>query len=273
MKKPQANHNNAQYSIFNSNLANSSSSGFTLLELMVALAIFAVLTVFGWQSFNGLTQTKERVEAQSGELSDLQYAYLQIQNDMAQVVPWQDQKGQSFFNIDTGLDSAGIQFVRYADPDPRYANTPNLVLVNYFVADGALIRKQSYQLPTVSSTNTQPNIANVAGNTGISSVILNDISSFKIQPLFKAKNTGSNNQNVQQSDKDTPLPQAVSMEFNWQNAKNDIPILWQFILPNPKVNVTVKPSNTNAESTGSNSNDDNQNASSESSNSEEKDGS
>lgn len=272
MKKPQLNHNNAQHLIFNSNLVHNSSAGFTLLELMVAFAIFAVLTVFGWQSFNGLTQTKERVEAQSGELSDLQYAYLQIQNDMAQVVPWQDQKEQSFFNIDTGVDGAGIQFVRYADPDPRYANTPNLVLVNYFVADGSLIRKQSYQLPMASAANTQSNI-NVAGNAGISSVILNDISAFRIQPLFKAKMAAAVNQSSQISDKDAPLPQAVSMEFNWQNAKNDIPILWQFILPNPKVNVIVKPSNTNAEVTGSNSNDDNQNASSESSNSEEKDGS
>ncbi|MGB5877815.1 MAG: prepilin-type N-terminal cleavage/methylation domain-containing protein, partial [Psychrobacter nivimaris] len=34
--------------------------GFTLLELMVAMAIFAMLAVAGWQVFDGVNRARER---------------------------------------------------------------------------------------------------------------------------------------------------------------------------------------------------------------------
>ncbi|MGB2082134.1 MAG: PulJ/GspJ family protein, partial [Psychrobacter sp.] len=36
--------------------------GFTLLELMVAMAIFAMLAVAGWQVFDGVNRARERAQ-------------------------------------------------------------------------------------------------------------------------------------------------------------------------------------------------------------------
>ena len=66
-----------------------SNHGFTLLELMVAMAIFAMLAVAGWQVFDGVNRARERAQFHADNLAVLQYAYLQLQQDMNQMIPYQ----------------------------------------------------------------------------------------------------------------------------------------------------------------------------------------
>ncbi|MDN5891639.1 MAG: prepilin-type N-terminal cleavage/methylation domain-containing protein, partial [Psychrobacter sp.] len=66
-----------------------SSYGFTLLELMVAMAIFAMLAVAGWQVFDGVNRARERAQFHADNVAALQYAYLQLQQDMGQIIPYQ----------------------------------------------------------------------------------------------------------------------------------------------------------------------------------------
>lgn len=67
--------------------AYSAQQAFTLIELMVALVIFAMLILVGWQVFDSVNKTKERTKIQANQLADLQYAYLQMQQDFAQMIP------------------------------------------------------------------------------------------------------------------------------------------------------------------------------------------
>ncbi|ENX08011.1 MULTISPECIES: type II secretion system minor pseudopilin GspJ [Acinetobacter] len=63
------------------------SKGFTLVELLVAIAIFAVLSALSWKVFDYIIQTKDRNAVHEQRLSQLQDTYQQILRDTVQAVP------------------------------------------------------------------------------------------------------------------------------------------------------------------------------------------
>ena len=74
--------------------------GFTLLELMVAMSIFAMLAVAGWQVFDSVNRARERAQFHADNLGALQYAYLQLQQDMGQIIAYQAPPTQNI-RVDT----------------------------------------------------------------------------------------------------------------------------------------------------------------------------
>jgi len=62
-------------------------AGFTLVELLVAIAIFAVLFALGWKVFDYLIKVKERNAQHEQKLANLQQAYQQILKDSIQIAP------------------------------------------------------------------------------------------------------------------------------------------------------------------------------------------
>lgn len=63
------------------------ASGFTLVELLVAIAIFAVLSALGWKVFDYLIKVKDRNTEHEINLGQLQEAHQQILRDSIQTVP------------------------------------------------------------------------------------------------------------------------------------------------------------------------------------------
>lgn len=61
--------------------------GFTLVELMVAIAIFAVLSALGWKVFDYIVKTKDQNVIHEQRLGQLQQTYQQILRDTVQAVP------------------------------------------------------------------------------------------------------------------------------------------------------------------------------------------
>ena len=156
--------------------------GFTLLELMVAMSIFAMLAVAGWQVFDSVNRARERAQFHADNLAALQYAYLQLQQDMGQIIAYQAPPTRNTRedtasapnlnnninknannnaennNINSNsehnqanpiaaepfmsLDAERVSFVRYADPDPRYQTSLSIQRVDYIFADQRLIRRQ-----------------------------------------------------------------------------------------------------------------------------------
>lgn len=65
----------------------SAKKGFTLVELLVAIAIFAVLSALGWKVFDYLAKVKDRNAMHEANLEQLQESYQQILRDTMQAVP------------------------------------------------------------------------------------------------------------------------------------------------------------------------------------------
>ncbi len=65
----------------------STKKGFTLVELLVAIAIFAVLSALVWKVFDYLAKVKDRNAMHEANLEQLQESYQQILRDTMQAVP------------------------------------------------------------------------------------------------------------------------------------------------------------------------------------------
>ncbi|MCO8042541.1 type II secretion system minor pseudopilin GspJ [Acinetobacter bohemicus] len=61
--------------------------GFTLVELLVAITIFAVLSALGWQVFDYINKSKDQNAMHEYRLNQLQDTYQQILRDTVQAVP------------------------------------------------------------------------------------------------------------------------------------------------------------------------------------------
>ncbi len=270
-----------------------SNHGFTLLELMVAMAIFAMLAVAGWQVFDGVNRARERAQFHADNLAVLQYAYLQLQQDMGQMIPYQavdTQGANSLINNastnnaasnNTGndntnnsnqenalapepfmsLDGARISFVRFADPDPRYQSSASLQHIEYIFADERLIRRQYTSLASDSIS--------------LDSILLEGVTAGRWQAYlpevsakFPNKDSNINNNaasgqlanSANAASEIILLPKGIALNFTYQ----DMSITWQWALtpqpiPNASTNTSNKniPNNPNANNPNGNSNDSN----------------
>ena len=257
--------------------------GFTLLELMVAMAIFAMLVVAGWQVFDGVNRARERAQFHADNLAVLQYAYLQLQQDMGQMIPYQaldTQKSNSSSNNAAtnnannsnqenvpapepfmSLNGERVSFVRFTDPDPRYQSSASLQHIEYIFADERLIRRQYVSLGSDSIS--------------LDSILLDGVTAGRWQaylPEVSAKFPNKDNRN--NISNNTPsgqtansanaqpevmlLPKGIVINFTYQ----DMPITWQWALtPQPIPNISKNTSNNpNGNSpNGSNNNNNNNN--------------
>ena len=267
-----------------------SNHGFTLLELMVAMAIFAMLAVAGWQVFDGVNRARERAQFHADNLAVLQYAYLQLQQDMNQMIPYQavDTQGANSLinnapinNAATNstatnstatnnnnsnqenapapepfmsLDGTRISFVRFADPDPRYQSSASVQHIEYIFADERLIRRQYTSLAGGSDSISLDSVLLEGVTAGRWQAYLPELSA-----KFPNKDSSSiNNNTISAQLTNSPnntseiilLPKGVVLNFTYQ----DMPITWQWALtPQPIPNVST---NTSHKNTPNNSNGD-----------------
>lgn len=239
-----------------------SNHGFTLLELMVAMAIFAMLAVAGWQVFDGVNRARERAQFHADNLAVLQYAYLQLQQDMNQMIPYQavDTQGANSLinNAATNntannngsnnnannsnqenapapepfmsLEGARISFVRFADPDPRYQSSASLQHIEYIFADERLIRRQYTSLAGGSDSISLDSVLLEGVTAGRWQAYLPELSA-----KFPNKDSSSiNNNTISAQLTNSPnktsetilLPKGIALNFTYQ----DMPITWQWAL-------------------------------------------
>ena len=67
-------------------IKNTSSRGFTLLELMVAISIFGILAAMAYGGLNNVLITKTRTEQQANRLVELQRAFTFLGRDIQQSI-------------------------------------------------------------------------------------------------------------------------------------------------------------------------------------------
>lgn len=116
-------------------------AGFTLLELIVVIAIFAVFSLMAYGGLDSVLKTRQQVELAQARLAQLQKAYLRLRNDLQQVRfrPARD----GFGDLQPALratDTAYLEFTRGGCRNPLNLPRPSLERVAYRYEDGELIR-------------------------------------------------------------------------------------------------------------------------------------
>lgn len=124
-------------------------TGFTLLEVLVAIAVFAMLSLSAYQVMNGVQRSDEQSRDHSERLKDIQRAMVMMDNDFRQVVARKVRnQGEAvseriFQSREYLLDSSsyGILFTRtgWQNPQQMFPRGEN-VKVGYRVVDEQLER-------------------------------------------------------------------------------------------------------------------------------------
>jgi general secretion pathway protein J len=61
-------------------------SGFTLIEVLVAITIFAIMSVVGYRGLNGILQVRERVTLESRKWRELALFFARVEADLTAVI-------------------------------------------------------------------------------------------------------------------------------------------------------------------------------------------
>ncbi|WNP28329.1 type II secretion system minor pseudopilin GspJ [Moraxella sp. DOX410] len=250
----------------------TSQQGFTLIELMIALVIFAMLALAGWQIMDSLTKSRERGYQHQKSLSQLDYAYLQLSQDLAQTsnyvaVPILSATDNNTASTNSAamtptfvLNASQMSFIRFAAPDPRYQPSPMLAKIQYLVAGETLTKRRFYQLDDNNETPATSVLLTGIKDASWRALTPDAVSVFpdeatlqKLQQIQAQKNTNQTanvstdpipntpdnatdqNGNLQNSIDLTPyqqLPRGIELNFNYQGE----PITWRFALPNTPPN-------------------------------------
>ncbi|MCS2158434.1 type II secretion system minor pseudopilin GspJ [Scandinavium sp. H11S7] len=80
--------------------------GFTLLEVMIALTVFAVISLLAWQILDGAMRTTTATNQRADELNQLQRTYNLLERDFFQLLPRapRAEPGSTFVYDDEGLE-------------------------------------------------------------------------------------------------------------------------------------------------------------------------
>jgi general secretion pathway protein J len=119
--------------------ARGKCAGFTLLEMLVALAIFALVSVMSYSGLRSVLAQRTATEAESARLGELQKIYLLMQRDLEQVVnrPVRGEYGDTL----PPLSGAGaLQFTRSGWNNPLGHPRSNLQRIGYAWVDEQLVR-------------------------------------------------------------------------------------------------------------------------------------
>jgi len=110
--------------------------GFTLVELLVAITVLAIVAVLGWRGLDSIIRSRVALTEQMDHTRGIQLAFAQMQSDLEQLADTELLgKRQQLV-----ADNARLIFVRTVFPE----NGPSqLQVVSYRVRDGVLSRRES----------------------------------------------------------------------------------------------------------------------------------
>ena len=179
------------------------SKGFTLVELLVAIAIFAVLSALGWKIFDHVARVKERNMVKEKTLIDLQIAYQRVLKDSVQIVPISASVNK---NIEPALilQDNQLSFSKSGVVDPLQQGYSPFERIEYSYDTGSksIIRSRYLNL---NRTNNQ---------TSENSVLLNNIDEFKVE-ILKPNTSAAWPENSNEENRNTQLllPRGIKLIF------------------------------------------------------------
>src|SRR4051794_27198394 len=110
--------------------------GLTLIELLVAISILAIVAALGWRGLDGIVRARIALTADLEQTRGMQLAFAQLQSDCAHIASSTQIPNRTPLVVDSGR----LSMVRtvFAEGYPS-----RLQVVTYRVRDGVLTRRES----------------------------------------------------------------------------------------------------------------------------------
>jgi len=130
-------------------------SGFTLLELLVALALFALVAAMGYGGLSAMVRAQDGLRAQSERLAALQLAVGLLERDLRQAVPRpiRDRAGEQRAALSG--QSRALELSALAPASAIVLTRPSLQRVGYFWDQKRLVRQTYAVLDRAPGTQAQ----------------------------------------------------------------------------------------------------------------------
>ncbi len=147
-------------------VAEPRGAGFTLLELLVAIGILAMVSIIAWRGLSALIATRDRLQPEADNVRTLLTSFGQMQQDLAQAAnPVLISLGRPPVRVLVVDGTPTLQILRLA-PEPG-DDASAVQQVTYSVVDGALVRlstapARSVAIATSASANSTRLMAGVA---------------------------------------------------------------------------------------------------------------
>lgn len=181
----------------------SSKRGFTLLELLVAIAIFSVLSVMAYAGLDTVITTKKSTQQASDRIAEIQLVMMRITNDLRQAVPRKvrDEYGSFIHAMELSkTDGTSMEWSRGGYRNPARLTRSHVQRVAYKLEQQKLTRV------------TWPVLDRAQDTESIQSVVLSDIESMEWRFLNNENEWVSAWPEEEEKAELYPLPKAV--EFN-----------------------------------------------------------
>jgi general secretion pathway protein J len=112
------------------------SPGFTLVELLVAISILAMVAVLGWRGLDGIVRARVALTEQMEVTRGMQLAFAQMQSDAEHMAEGALLDKRAF--LQAGVDRLTLVRTSYVENEAM-----RLQVVSYRVRDGMLTRRES----------------------------------------------------------------------------------------------------------------------------------
>jgi general secretion pathway protein J len=178
------------------------SAGFSLVELLIALAILAILIGVTFQSVQLLIESDRNMKEQQLALQNMQRAFMYIERDLRQIVPRPVNDGFAQQAAITQADNALIEFTKGGNPDLGWQlrktgqMRSSLQRVLYKL-DGKNLIRSTWSL-----------VDHPSQDKPVSEALMTQVRSFKIE----FKQAGSEDWNAEPNSADLPQAIAINLE-------------------------------------------------------------
>lgn len=189
-------------------MRSKQQNGFTLLEIIIAVGIFAVLSALAYGGLNSIMKTGQHTREVSKKLQDLELAMSIIQQDLSQVAfrPVTNSFGQEDPALHTPEDlETLLSFTRRGWKNPARQTRSTLQRVSYRLEDNELIRQYSFHLD--QAPNTEPRRVLLQAN----------VTDVKLRFLDDKKQWQEIWPTLSMTQKPVPLPTAVELTLVTEN--------------------------------------------------------
>jgi len=194
--------------------------GFTLLEVMVSIAIFSVIALGSWQVLDRVTTSKSHIEQRSAQLRELHRGMWLLARDIRSIVdrPIRNTLGEREDALTSLVAGYPLLLTRDGWPNPLGEQRSSLQRVGYLVA------------PTDSGTNALmrhywPVLDQAPESKPYQQVLLNDIDYFEVQFIDSSGNTSfhwppnssnANDSNNNEKPEDNGVPTGIRIRLTVQ---------------------------------------------------------